>query len=92
MYGQVVKMDADVEYYGELRGVIVTTRQLHGTVAILKNNGTYIGPYVVTPKANEQTLYTSEKVMNDDVLVEGIPYYEVSNTSGGMTAIIGGNE
>lgn len=92
MYGKVVKAEDDVEYFGELRGIIVTSQKLHGTVAILKNNGTYAGPYVVTPKASEQILYTSEKVMNDDVLVEGIPYFEVSNTSGGMTAIIGGNK
>lgn len=92
MYGKVVKAEDDVEYFGELRGIIVTSQKLHGTVAILKNNRTYAGPYVVTPKASEQILYTSEKVMNDDVLVEGIPYFEVSNTSGGMTAIIGGNE
>lgn len=52
------------------------------------SQGNYEGPYQVTPKKEEQILETNEKVMSDDVTVDGIPYYEVSNSSGGVTLII----
>lgn len=49
----------------------------------------YEGSYKVTPVASSQTLDTSNKLMQADVLVEKIPYAEVSNNSGGKTASIG---
>lgn len=46
----------------------------------------YDGPYVVTPKKDdEQNLETKEKIMDDDVTVTKIPYSEVSNPEGGKT-------
>lgn len=87
-----VKLESEVVSCYELSGIVVTQHVLFGTVDILKDRSSYSGPYRVTPKAREQMLYTSEKVMADDVTIEGIPYYEVTNTSGGTTAIIGGNE
>ena len=50
----------------------------------------YQGPYAVTPAVSSQTLNTSNKLMQSDVLVEKIPYSEVTNNSGGVTATIGG--
>lgn len=51
----------------------------------------YDGEYIVTPKVAQQTtLATTNKVMDDDVTVLEIPYAEVSNLIGGKTAIIGG--
>lgn len=73
-------------------GIVNTCVELRGTVQILKEHEKYIGPYVVTPSANEQKLYTADKAMTQDVTIESIPYFEVSNTSGGTTAIIGGND
>lgn len=48
----------------------------------------YSGPYIVTPRAYEQVLATADKIMNDDVTVQEIPYTEVSNLSG-ITVSIG---
>lgn len=49
----------------------------------------YAGDYVVTPAPFlEQTLFTNNKLMEDNVVVLEIPYYEVSNISG-KTVIIG---
>lgn len=49
----------------------------------------YDGAYQVIPSANEvQILKTKEKTMVDDVTVEKVPYYETSNTAGGMTCYI----
>lgn len=51
---------------------------------------TYDGEYVVTPKPFiEQTLETKNKSLVDDVTVLEIPYSEVTNPQGGITANIG---
>lgn len=49
----------------------------------------YEGEYIVTPKVTAQTLPTAEKLMEDDVTVKSIPYFDVSNTVGGSTVYIG---
>lgn len=49
----------------------------------------YEGAYEVTPKVTEQSLPTAQKFLARDVTIEKIPYFEVSNNSGGMTASIG---
>jgi hypothetical protein len=48
----------------------------------------YEGEYVVTPKVHAQTLETRNKSMRENVSVEAIPYSEVTNPSGGLTANI----
>lgn len=42
----------------------------------------YEGAYSVTPLVSEQTLETANKLMREDVLVLGVPYYETSNLTG----------
>lgn len=49
----------------------------------------YNGAYIVVPKTNSQILKTNQKLMNDDVTVKEIPYFEVSNDNGGVTVYIG---
>lgn len=48
----------------------------------------YLGPYEVTPRLSEQVLQTANKLMRNDVTVEGIPSYRTSNLGGGYTVII----
>lgn len=48
----------------------------------------YEGDYEVTPKAEAQTMFTRDKVMSNDVIIEAIPYNEVLNTAGGTTVTI----
>lgn len=50
----------------------------------------YDGQYTVIPKIQSQILTTKFKNMDNDVVVESIPYQEVGNPSGGKTATIGG--
>lgn len=50
----------------------------------------YGGEYSVTPKFENQTLKTKNKVMDFDVNVKTIPLEKVANSSGGNTVIIGG--
>lgn len=49
----------------------------------------YEGEYEVTPKVTEQTLQTAQKILEEDMHVKQIPYFEVSNNSGGNTVFIG---
>ena len=49
----------------------------------------YDGAYTVTPITGDITLETAQKLMESDVVVEKIPYGEVSNSAGGVTASIG---
>lgn len=49
----------------------------------------YDGEYIVTPDVIAQYLETDSKIMRDDVTVLAVPYTEVSNPDGGLTAIIG---
>lgn len=49
----------------------------------------YMGAYEVTPRKVEQILSTKNKSMSDNVTVFQIPYVEVSNIGGGLTATIG---
>lgn len=49
----------------------------------------YDGEYIVTPSVEQQTLATADKLLTDDVTVKEIPFYEVSNNSGGTTVYIG---
>lgn len=51
---------------------------------------TYAGPYTVISEADTmQILPTQNKMMTENVLVLPIPYNEVSNKAGGLTATIG---
>lgn len=50
----------------------------------------YDGTYTVTPAVDQQqTLKTSQKLMQADVIVNAIPYAEVTNASNGKTVTIG---
>lgn len=59
------------------------------TVPVYKDAPPYEGEYKVTPKVIEQTLPTAKKLLSEDVTIKKIPYFEVSNTSGGNTVYIG---
>lgn len=53
------------------------------TLVIAADKPTYDGAYEVTPSAHEaQTLETAGHVMEDDVTVKIIPFFQTSNVSG----------
>lgn len=49
----------------------------------------YTGEYIVTPDTESQTLETAGKLLDDNVTIKEIPFYNVSNNSGGSTVYIG---
>ena len=53
------------------------------------NVSPYTGEYNVTPRINEQTLPTAQKLMTENVKIKPIPYFETSNNSDGKTIYIG---
>lgn len=75
----------------KLVGTLSDGGLLYGELSIPDRLGTpYEGPWEVIPDSVFQLLPTAECYLEDDVLVHPIPYAEVSNTSGGYTATIGG--
>lgn len=73
-------------------GTILTIPKMSGNVGAKTINiggKPYDGEYVVTPRVNEQKLETKGAIMNDDVTVRAIPFFNVGNQSGGSTAYIG---
>lgn len=48
----------------------------------------YDGEYDVTPTVDGQTLKTANKLMEQDVNIRAIPFYEVSNAFDGETVYI----
>lgn len=48
----------------------------------------YEGDYIVIPRIGAQTLHTKEKVMLEDVVINAIPYAEVTNSANGKTVTI----
>jgi hypothetical protein len=57
-------------------------------VPVYKDVTLYEGDYEVTPRVREQTLPTADKLLSEDVRIKEIPYYDVSNPSGGSTVYI----
>ena len=55
---------------------------------VLPGGDVFSGPYSVVPKVNAQMLNTADKYMAKDVSVDAVPFYSVSNQSGGNTVYI----
>lgn len=66
-----------------LTGSIHTSDNLIGTISIAEGYGHYAGDYEVSPDAyTSVTLNTSGKLMDTDVKVLKVPYWETSNIDG----------
>lgn len=72
-----------------LSGSIRSKAILVGKVSVITGYDEFEGAYEVTPKVNGQMIETKDKLMYKDLIVGSIPYYEVSNSKGGTTIIIG---
>lgn len=72
-------------------GAIIPKGRLFARVAIPQSAeiDIYDGEYEVTPQTNGQTLETAGKRMAEDVQINAIPFFDVSNTAGGSTVYIG---
>lgn len=84
---------------GDLARTQGLTGQLTQEVCLIGNLATaytsasvkYEGEYEVIPTVEGLELETRDKYMTDDVKIRAIPFYEVSNQSGGNTVYIAGD-
>ena len=67
----------------------VGVRQDVITIPVYKDVPEYEGAYDITPKVVEQRMATKNKLMTDNVTIRSIPFFNVSNDSGGSTVYIG---
>jgi hypothetical protein len=74
----------------KLTGRICSEGALVGYLSKPVGYDKYEGSYEVTPDSEQQTMTTKNKLMTNDVTIQPIPYYEVENSQGGTTIIIGG--
>ena len=76
-----------------LTGQLMQEAYLVGNLATayVSASSKYEGEYEVTPTVEGLTLDTRDKYMTDDVKIRAIPFYEVSNQSGGNTVYIAGD-
>lgn len=82
--GQTPQIDADLCDTPELEAGIdsVVVQPVIGDAT------PYEGEYEILPMPEAQRLPTAKRYCTEDIRVRGIPFYEVSNTSGGTTIII----
>ena len=84
------RLTASISSDKGLAGQLGNEEQLVGSITIPPAAGAspYTGEYEVTPTVEGLNLPTRQKYMTDDVKILAIPYFEVSNTSGGNTIYI----
>ena len=75
----------------EITGRLTDVQTISGylTTPLVVPPDVYEGPYLVIPKAYEsQILFTDGLLMEDDVTVTEIPYFESDNEANGRTVTI----
>lgn len=77
--------------YEKLHGHISAEEEvLTGCISKDVGTGTYDGDYTAVSKVEgDYYLPTKDKLLNSDITVKKIPYYETSNLSDGITVYIG---
>jgi len=74
---------------GENKELIFPTDFIEEIETLAQDYEIWNGNYIVTPTIVAQILETQGKVMKNNMVINEIPYTEVSNTSGGNTVRIG---
>lgn len=75
-------LTGELAYKAHLTGALATAYSSAGVK--------YDGDYEVTPTVDGLELNTKDRYMVDDVKINAIPFFEISNTSGGNTVYIAG--
>ena len=81
-------MRFEVKFNSSTQRIPVQFKSLQ-TISGEPNFEEYQGSYTVIPAVTEQVLATDDCVMREDLVVEKIPFFKVSNTKGGETVTIG---
>lgn len=78
----------DVEFRGNEKKTLDVSFGEFQQVTEYVGGKEYKGDYVATPTTEEQVFKTKGMVLLDDMTVKSIPFFNVSNTSGGNTVYI----
>lgn len=95
MENSQIALDIQLNVEGAEKAIemAVSKRRKYMAIAVEKSTTPvpeYAGPYtVVSQLFYGQTLETGGKKMTEDLTVDPIPIYEVSNPKGGLTVTIG---
>ena len=71
------------------RTVFQTDFESASKIVIVDTTEHYKGNYEVTPKTIKQVIQTRNLIMDNDVIINKIPYFETGNNYGGNTVYIG---
>lgn len=83
-------LSGKLQVESDISGKLTAEIDIKGSLILPIGYEDYAGPYRVKPKTEPQTLATGDRHLTEDVSIDAIPYYEVSNATG-KTIIIGGN-
>lgn len=85
----LVVLSGSISPEGVIVGSFLPEIVISGALSEPEGYDDYTGEYSVTPSVSAQIIATDDKRMTDDLIVEPIPYAEVSNVAGGTTVTIG---
>lgn len=71
------------------RTVFQTDFESASKIVIVDTTEHYKGNYEVTPRTIQQVMQTRNLIMDNDVIINKIPYFETGNNFGGNTVYIG---
>lgn len=78
----------NVTHDATLCGSLQSDLVIVGDITAGQKVASYDGDYEVTPRVEGQELKTKHLYMTEDVTIHAIPFFEVSNKSGGNTVYI----
>lgn len=85
---EIPSLEASLTPVGSFNVSLASIGGISGSVSREISHEEYTGIYEVVPRVEAQVLNTADKLMRKDISIDEIPYAEVSNSSGGMTATI----
>lgn len=87
-------LTGEIQTHQNLSGTLRTEQKLYGSVhikdTIKQEIDYYLGEYTIKPSTETQTLDTADKTMRENLVIQAIPYAEVTNSANGITVTIGG--
>lgn len=82
-----ITKDIRASFYDNTKHIEATVGEVQ-TVTLSDGKEIYQGQYTVTPRVERQSLSTKNKILTEDVTIKSIPFFNVSNNSGGNTVYI----
>ena len=73
------------------KSIFQTDFESASKIVIVDDTEHYNGDYEIIPKSTDQIMQTRSKIMDYDVTIRKVPYFETGNEQGGNTVYIGGS-